>query len=40
MSLRCPMRNMWLVASSLGIGLQIQSVLSGLHVEREALGSP
>jgi nitroreductase len=34
-SLGCLMQNMWLVASSLGIGFQIQSVLSGEHVEGE-----
>jgi nitroreductase len=43
MSLGCVMQNMWLVASSLGVGLQIQSVFSGPHVEREVkslLGVP
>ena len=33
MSLGCLMQNMWLVASSLGIGFQIQSVFSGERVE-------
>jgi nitroreductase len=43
MSLGCLMQNMWLVASSLGIGFQIQSTLSGSHVEAEVkklLGVP
>jgi len=43
MSLGCVMENMWLVASSLGIGYQIQSVFGGESVEREArdiLGFP
>jgi nitroreductase len=35
MSLGCVMQNMWLTAESLGIGLQIMSVFSGEHVERE-----
>ncbi len=34
-SLGCLMQNMWLVASSLGIGFHIQSALSAPHVERE-----
>ena len=34
-SLGCLMQNMWLVANSLGIGFQIQSALSGSHVEAE-----
>lgn len=36
MSLGCVMQNMWLVAQSLGIGYQIQSVFGSDHVEREA----
>ena len=42
-SLGCLMQNMWLVANSLGIGFQIQSALSGSHVEAEVkklLGVP
>jgi nitroreductase len=42
-SLGCLMQNMWLVANSFGIGLQIQSTLSGSHVEAEVkklLGVP
>jgi nitroreductase len=35
MSLGCLMQNMWLVASSLGLGFQVQSVFSGPEVERE-----
>jgi len=35
MSLGCLMQNMWLVASSLGIGFQIQSALSGPRVGSE-----
>jgi nitroreductase len=35
MSLGCLLQNMWLVASSLGIGFQIQSALSGPNVETE-----
>lgn len=34
-SLGCVMENMWLVAQSLGIGFQVQSVLSSPRVERE-----
>jgi len=34
-SLGCVMENMWLVAHSLGIGFQVQSVLSSPAVERE-----
>jgi len=34
-SLGCAMENMWLVASSLGVGFHIQSVLSGERVEGE-----
>lgn len=34
-SLGCLMQNMWLVASSLGIGFHVQSVLSGPRVEAE-----
>lgn len=34
-SLGCVMENMWLVAQSLGIGFQVQSVLSAAGVERE-----
>ena len=34
-SLGCLMQNMWLVASSLGLGFHIQSVLSGPRVEAE-----
>lgn len=43
MSLGCAMENMWLVAQSLGIGFQIQSVFGSERVEREArrlLGFP
>jgi nitroreductase len=36
MSLGCVMENMWLVAESLGLGFQIQSVMSAAGVEREA----
>jgi nitroreductase len=42
-SLGCLMQNMWLVACSLGVGFQIQSVFSGPKVEREVkelLGAP
>ena len=42
-SLGCLMQNMWLVASSLGIGFHIQSALSGPYVEAEVkklLGVP
>jgi len=35
MSLGCAMENMWLVAQSLGIGMQIMSVFGGEHVEQE-----
>lgn len=35
MSLGCVMENMWLVAQSLGIGFQIQSVVSAERVEAE-----
>ncbi|HYA68261.1 MAG TPA: nitroreductase family protein [Acidimicrobiales bacterium] len=35
MSLGCVMENMWLMAGSLGIGLQILSAMSGQHVEKE-----
>lgn len=35
LSLGCVMENMWLVAQSLGIGLQIMSVFSGNLVEKE-----
>jgi nitroreductase len=35
MSLGCAMENMWLMAQSLGIGLQIMSVFSGTVVEKE-----
>jgi len=34
-SLGCMMENMWLMAQSLGIGLQIMSVFSGTSVEEE-----
>jgi nitroreductase len=34
-SLGCVMENMWLVAQALGIGFQVQSVLSAAGVERE-----
>jgi len=34
-SLGCMMENMWLMAQSLGIGLQIMSVFSGTSVEQE-----
>ena len=34
-SLGCVMENMWLMAESLGIGLQIMSVFSGERVEEE-----
>jgi nitroreductase len=34
MSLGCAMENMWLVAHSLGIGMQIMSVFGGEHVEQ------
>jgi nitroreductase len=43
MSLGCVMENMWLVPRSLGIGFQVQSVLTGEEVEKEAkriLGIP
>lgn len=36
MSLGCVMQNMWLVASSLGVGFQVQSVFGAEPVEREA----
>ena len=42
-SLGCAMQNMWLMAQSLGIGLQIMSVFSGNVVEKEVkrlLGVP
>jgi nitroreductase len=42
-SLGCAMQNMWLMAQSLGIGLQIMSVFSGNIVEKEVkrlLGVP
>ena len=42
-SLGCLMQNMWLTASSLGIGFQIQSAMSGPEVEAEVkriLGVP
>ncbi len=35
MSLGCAMENMWLVAQSLGIGMQIMSVFGGVPVEKE-----
>ncbi len=35
MSLGCVMENMWLMAGSLGIGMQILSAMSGEHVEKE-----
>jgi nitroreductase len=35
MSLGCVMQNMWLMAESLGIGMQIMSVFSADHVEEE-----
>ncbi len=35
MSLGCVMENMWLVAQSLGIGFQVQSVMSSEGVEHE-----
>jgi nitroreductase len=35
MSLGCLMQNMWLVASALGIGFQVQSSLAAPHVENE-----
>jgi len=35
MSLGCVMQNMWLTAETLGIGMQIMSVFSAQHVERE-----
>jgi nitroreductase len=35
LSLGCAMQNMWLMAQSLGIGLQIMSVFSGNVVEKE-----
>jgi nitroreductase len=35
MSLGCVMQNMWLMAESLGVGLQIMSVFSAEHVERD-----
>jgi nitroreductase len=35
MSLGCVMQNMWLMAESLGIGLQIMSVFSSEHVENK-----
>ena len=34
-SLGCVMQNMWLMAESLGIGMQIMSVFSADHVEEE-----
>jgi len=34
-SLGCTMENMWLMAQSLGIGMQIMSVFSGTSVEEE-----
>ena len=34
-SLGCLMQNMWLVASSLGIGLHIQSALAAPHIEAQ-----
>jgi nitroreductase len=43
MSLGCLLENMWLVASSLGIGFQVQSAMSGPDVEAEVkklLGIP
>jgi nitroreductase len=43
MSLGCLLENMWLVASSLGIGFQVQSAISGAEVEAEVkriLGVP
>jgi len=43
LSLGCAMQNMWLMAQSLGIGLQIMSVFSGNVVEKEVkrlLGIP
>jgi nitroreductase len=42
-SLGCLMENMWLVATSLGIGFHVQSALSGRRVEAEVkklLGAP
>lgn len=35
MSLGCVMQNMWLMAESLGIGMQIMSVFSSDHVEED-----
>ena len=35
MSLGCVMQSMWLVAASLGVGLQVESVLSSPRVEAE-----
>ena len=35
MSLGCVMQNMWLTATTLGIGMQIMSVFSAAHVEEE-----
>jgi nitroreductase len=35
MSLGCVMQNMWLMAESLGIGMQIMSVFSAAHVEED-----
>jgi nitroreductase len=35
MSLGCVLENMWLMASSLGIGVHIVSALSSYRVERE-----
>jgi nitroreductase len=35
MSLGCVMQNMWLTATSLGIGMQIMSVFSAEHVEED-----
>ena len=35
MSLGCVMQNMWLMAESLGIGMQIMSVFSADHVEED-----
>src|ERR1022692_1507484 len=43
MSLGCLLENMWLAASSLGIGFQVQSAMSGPDVEAEVkklLGIP
>ena len=35
MSLGCVMQNIWLTATTLGIGMQIMSVFSSAHVEEE-----